>query len=535
MKFIFVTGGVCSSIGKGIIASSVGLLLKSQNLKVLIKKFDPYLNVDPGTMNPFEHGEVFVTVDGAETDLDLGHYERFIDTELTKYSNVTTGLVYNRIIEKERYGEYSGRTVQVVPHVTNEIKQSMWYNPYDHDIDVMIIEIGGTVGDIELSPFIEAARQIMREVKSSDFMVIHVALLPYLYNTSETKTKPIQHSVRVLNSLGLQPEFIVCRSHVNLTVNNIKKIALFCNLPESHIIEGRDLESIYQVPIELKKQNLHLLINQKLELSPSAINLTEWEQFLSSYKAVNKEVKIAVVGKYSAGNKDAYLSINEALQHAALKKQAKVKIDYLSSAIFDNYISTSLLDNYDGIIVPGGFGKRGMNGKINAIKYCRLNKKPYLGICLGMQLACIEYARNVFNIDDANSVEIDPLTKNPVIGYLKDIERDKIGGSLRLGKYKCALKSNTLTRKLYNDDFTFERHRHRFEVTEHFVKNIVKDDTNFTFSGHDASQPAIKELIELKNHPYFVACQFHPEFLSRPIKPHPLFLGLISAAISNKS
>ena len=528
MKFIFVTGGVCSSLGKGLITSSVGLLLKSQGLNVLPKKFDPYFNVDPGVMNPNEHGEVFVTDDGAETDLDLGHYERFMDISLSQISNVTAGVIYKNVIDKERKGDYMGQTVQVVPHITSAIKSKINDFSGVKRPDVCIIEIGGTVGDIELSPFLEAVRQVIGENKKEDTCLIHLGLLPYLFHTSEVKTKPIQHSVKVLNSYGLFANVIVARSHNDLSKTIIRKISNFCNVPTSHVILGKDMNSIYKVPNALKDQKLHLLINQQLNIKNTKINFGNWNNFLNQYNTVEQEVKVAIVGKYN--NTDAYFSVKEALQHAGLKNSVSTKINFLDAAQFNEDENTSELKNYDAIVVPGGFGTRDIDGKINAIKYARENNIPFLGLCLGFQLAAIEYLRNVCQLEDVDCLEFNPEAKHIAVGFINNKNTlDKMGGTLRLGAYKCELKKDSLAFKLYQSELISERHRHRYEIIPKYAK-MIEEKKQMHFSG---SQPnkIILEILELRDHPFFIATQFHPEFKSRPTKPHCLFVGLIAAAI----
>lgn len=534
MKYIFVTGGICSSVGKGIAVASIGLLLKAQGLKVLLKKYDPYLNIDPGTMNPFEHGEVFVTNDGAETDLDLGHYERFINENLTSLSNVTAGKIYQKILKAERVGKYLGRTVQVIPHVTNAIKKEIYAYDENNTPDVIVVEIGGTVGDLELSPFLETIRQIVFEKNFSDTCLVHVALLPYLFHTKELKTKPLQHSVKTLNSLGLFADVILARSHTEISKKEINKLAMFCNVAATNIVNGIDIDSIYKIPIALKNKNLHKIINKKLNLNKAKeLNLTAWNNFLNLYQKAEYSLNIAVIGKYTE-NKDAYLSINEALQHAALASNVQINIDYLAARLFSKEGDLSnLLQKYHGIIVPGGFGVRDIEGKIKTIQYCRENNVPFLGICLGMQLALIEYARNVLKISDANTCERDENGKNLVINFINNIKNIHVmGGTLRLGAYPCILTKGSQVQKLYGTDLAIERHRHRYEVALDFVDKL-ESKNEIVFSGYYKDDKRICEIFENLKHDYFIGCQFHPEFMSRPVRPHPLFLGIIRSCLKN--
>ncbi len=527
-KYIFVTGGVVSSLGKGITAASLGQLLKSRGLKVTIQKFDPYINVDPGTMSPYQHGEVFVTEDGAETDLDLGHYERFIDENLTKNSSVTTGKVYWTVLNKERNGEYNGRTVQVIPHITNEIKERIIRASKDRDVDVVITEVGGTVGDIESLPFLEAIRQIKYDVGKENVMYIHVTLVPYLSKAGELKTKPTQHSVKELRSIGIQPDALICRTEKPLGKELKAKIALFCDLDADEVIENGDVESIYEIPQMLENQGLGELVVKHLNLDCQKLDLTEWNKVVDRVKNLNKKVKIALVGKY-VELKDAYLSVIEALNHGGIYNDAEVFIDMISSEEINDKNVDAILGGYDGIIVPGGFGDRGIEGMINSIRYARENKVPYFGICLGMQLATIEFARNVLGLENANSTEIDKDTKYPIIDLMPDQKDiDKIGGTLRLGVYPCRLMENTKARDIYNEEIIYERHRHRYEFNNEFRKPM--QDEGMVFSGLSPDGRLV-EMVEIADHPWFIGSQFHPEFKSRPTRSHPLFKDFIKASL----
>lgn len=527
-KFIFVTGGVVSSLGKGIAASSIGRLLKNRGLKVFMQKFDPYINVDPGTMSPYQHGEVFVTDDGAETDLDLGHYERFIDERLSQDSNITTGRIYSSVIEKERRGEYLGATVQVIPHITNEIKSKLMSAAENSQADIVITEIGGTVGDIESLPFLEAIRQARRDFGFNNTLYVHNTLVPYLKAAGEIKTKPTQHSVKELRSLGIQPDIIVLRSEVHIEVEQREKIALFCDVSPEAVFECVDANVIYEVANNLHEQHIDDIILKHFGLRCPEADMTEWNKMIKTIENLNGEVSIALVGKY-VSLQDAYISVAEALKAAGYAYGKKVKINYIQAEDINDENAAMYLKDADGILVPGGFGERGSEGKIAAIKYARLNKIPFLGICFGMQLACIEYARNVFGIEDAASSELHPDTNHPIIDYLPDqYEGIDLGGTLRLGLYDCKLKENSLAYKLYGLDLIKERHRHRYEFNNKF--NYILEEKDLIASGRNP-QTNLVEIVELKNHPYFIACQFHPEFISRPYKAHPLFKGLIEAAI----
>ncbi|MBO8156605.1 MAG: CTP synthase [Bacillaceae bacterium] len=530
-KYIFVTGGVVSSLGKGITAASLGRLLKNRGLKVTIQKFDPYINVDPGTMSPYQHGEVFVTEDGAETDLDLGHYERFIDINLNKYSNVTTGKVYSSVIRKERRGEYLGGTVQVIPHITNEIKERVFRAGSETGADVVITEIGGTVGDIESLPFLEAIRQIKSDIGKDHVMYIHCTLVPYIKAAGEMKTKPTQHSVKELRSLGIQPDAIVLRTEHPLSQELREKIALFCDTDVRAVIEARDAETLYEVPLELKKQGLDQLTCDHFGITCPEADMTEWEALVNKVKNLSDHVTIALVGKY-VELQDAYLSVVEALNHAGYTFDADVEIKWINSEHVSDSNVEELLQGADGILVPGGFGDRGIEGKIIATRYARENNIPFLGICLGMQLASVEFARNVLGLEGAHSSEIDPDTPYPVIDLLpeqKDIE--DLGGTLRLGVYPCKLQEGTKAQDAYQEEIVYERHRHRYEFNNYFRQQMEEKGVIFSGTSPDGR---LVEIIELKDHPWFVASQFHPEFKSRPTKPQPLFREFIHAAMKHK-
>ncbi len=530
-KFIFVTGGVVSSLGKGIVASSVGRLLKQRGLKVFMQKFDPYINVDPGTMSPYQHGEVFVTDDGAETDLDLGHYERFIDESLTKESNITTGRVYQSVINKERKGEYLGATVQVIPHITNEIKSKLVKAAEVSNADVIITEIGGTVGDIESTPFLEAIRQARRDFGYENTLYIHTTLVPYLHAAGEIKTKPTQHSVKELRGIGIQPDIIVLRSEVELSKEQKNKISIFCDVRPEAVIESVDCKYLYEIVNKLHDQKIDDVILEHFKINAPEADLEGWNNFIERVKNLKDSVRIALVGKYIA-LQDAYISVHEALKAAGYADGINVEIKSVQAEDINDSNAKDYLSDVDGILVPGGFGNRGCDGKMAAIKYARLNKIPFLGICLGMQLTCIEYAKDEFGINDANSSEIDPNTKHPIIDYLPDQYKGiNLGGTLRLGAYECKLTDGSLAHKLYEADLIKERHRHRYEFNNEF--EYILKDKDLVASGRNP-QTGLVEIVELKNHPYFIACQFHPEFKSRPYKAHPLFKGLIDSAIIYK-
>lgn len=531
-KFIFVTGGVVSSLGKGITAASLGRLLKNRGLKVSIQKFDPYINVDPGTMSPYQHGEVFVTEDGAETDLDLGHYERFIDENLSKNNNVTTGKIYWSVLQKERAGDYLGGTVQVIPHITNEIKDRVYRVAREIEPDVVITEIGGTVGDIESLPFMEAIRQIKGEVGPQNCMYIHVTLVPYLSKAGELKTKPTQHSVKELRGIGIQPDIIVCRSEKPLSQDLKDKIGLFCSLDENHVVQNLDSENLYEIPLLLEKEGLDDLVVKRLNLcNGAAADMREWRAMVEHMKNLKNELTIGLVGKYVELH-DAYLSVVEALSHAGLPHDTDVKVKWIHSEHINEDNADEFLNDVDGILVPGGFGDRGIEGKFSAAKYARENNIPYLGICLGMQVAIVEFARNVAGLDNANSTELDVNTPHPIIDLMESqMNVDGLGGTMRLGTYPCALRENTLARKAYNCEMIYERHRHRYEFNNKYTDILVSN--GLVISGSSPNGELV-EIVELKNHPWFVGVQFHPEFKSRPNNPHPLFIDFIGAALKYK-
>jgi len=531
-KYIFVTGGVVSSLGKGITAASLGQLLKSRGLKVTIQKFDPYINVDPGTMSPYQHGEVFVTDDGAETDLDLGHYERFIDISLNKYSNVTTGKIYWSVLNKERKGEYDGRTVQVIPHITNEIKDRIKRVSKDREVDVVITEIGGTVGDIESLPFLEAIRQIKNDVGKENVMYIHVTLVPYLSMAGELKTKPTQHSVKELRSIGIQPDVLICRTEMPLSQDLKDKIALFCDLDPSEVIENIDAETLYEIPLMLEKEGLPQLVIDHLHLECDKLDLTEWNSIVERIKALNDKVTIALVGKYIE-LKDAYLSVAESLKHGGIFNDVDVEIKWVHAEDVEDEHAKDIFADVDGILVPGGFGDRGIDGKISAAKYARENKIPYLGICLGMQLAVIEFARNVVGLKGAHTTEIDLDTPFPVIDLMpeqKDIELTN--GTMRLGLYPCKLIKDSKVSNIYGEEIIYERHRHRYEFNNQFREKL--EEKGLRISGLSPDERLV-EIIELNGHPWFVGVQFHPEFKSRPTRAHPLIKDFIRASKENKN
>lgn len=528
-KYIFVTGGVVSSLGKGITAASLGRLLKNRGLKVTIQKFDPYINVDPGTMSPYQHGEVFVTNDGAETDLDLGHYERFIDNNLNKYSNITTGKVYSTVIKKERRGDYLGGTVQVIPHITNEIKNQVFQAGKATEADVVITEIGGTVGDIESLPFLEAIRQIKNDVGRESVMYIHCTLVPYIRAAGEMKTKPTQHSVKELRSLGIQPDIIVLRAEHPVTKEQKEKIALFCDINEKAVIEMLDADTLYQVPLSLQEQHLDELVLNHFGLDFPEADMKEWKKLLDKVRNLSKTVDIGLVGKY-VELPDAYLSVVESLKHAGYEYDTDIKVHWINSETLTKEAIEEELSHVDGIVVPGGFGDRGIDGKIEAIQYARENNIPFFGICLGMQLATVEFARNVIGLKGAHSTEINPSTAHPVIDMLPD-QKDvtDIGGTLRLGAYPCKLIDGTKAKAAYqNQDMIEERHRHRYEFNNAYRERL--EENGFVISG-TSPDGRLAEIIELKDHPWFVACQFHPEFTSRPTRPQPLFKGFIGASV----
>ncbi len=526
-KYIFVTGGVVSSLGKGITAASLGQLLKSRGLKVTIQKFDPYINVDPGTMSPYQHGEVFVTDDGAETDLDLGHYERFIDVNLNKNSNVTTGKIYWSVLNKERKREYDGRTVQVIPHITNEIKERIIRASKEREVDIVITEIGGTVGDIESLPFIEAIRQIKYDVGKENVMYIHVTLVPYLTKSGELKTKPTQHSVKELRGLGIQPDVLICRTERPLTEDLKDKIALFCDLEPREVIENADADSIYEIPIMLEKEGLAKLVIDHLNIQCDELDLSHWESLLEKMNNINGEVNIGLVGKY-VELKDAYISVAESLTHGGIENGVDVNIHWIQSEDVNDGNVGEILKDIDGILVPGGFGDRGLKGKLAAIKYAREEKIPFLGISLGMQLAVIEYARNIVGLQGASGTEWNPQTPYPVIDLMpeqKDLEA--MNGKMRLGLYPCKISEGTLAKTIYEEEIIYERHRHRYEVNNEYRDKLI--EKGLVISGLSPDERLV-EIIELKDHPWFIGVNYHPEFKSRPTKAHPLFREFIKAS-----
>lgn len=534
-KYIFVTGGVVSSLGKGITAASLGRLLKNRGYKVTIQKFDPYINIDPGTMSPYQHGEVFVTDDGAETDLDLGHYERFIDVNLSKASNVTTGKVYQSVINKERKGEYLGSTIQVIPHITNEIKERVLRVGRNDNADIVITEIGGTVGDIESLPFLEAIRQVKKDVPNrNDVLYIHVTLIPYIHAAGELKTKPTQHSVKELRSIGIQPDIIVCRTEKTVSDDMKKKIALFCDVDARAVINNETCSTIYEVPLLLQEEGLDRIVLEKLGLEDRYCDMDEWTAMVNRIKetdASDKEINIALVGKYVALH-DAYLSVVESLHHAGYANGVQVKIKWIDSEELEKpgVNLDEVFGDVSGIVIPGGFGSRGVEGKIATVRYAREHKVPFLGLCLGMQCAVIEFARDVCGMKDANSTEFVPDTPYPVIDLMADqADVTEKGGTMRLGTYPCKLLEGSIARSLYdNNEIIYERHRHRYEVNNDFRAKL--EEKGLVFSGTSPDNRLV-EIIELKDHPYFEATQAHPEFKSRPTRPHPLFMGLIKAAL----
>ena len=540
-RFIFVTGGVVSSLGKGIASASLGALIESRGLSVTILKLDPYINLDPGTMSPFQHGEVFVTEDGSETDLDLGHYERFLNSKMSKSNNFTTGQVYEEVLRKERKGDYLGGTVQVIPHITDEIKKRIIKGAGDSDL--AIVEIGGTVGDIESQPFLEAIRQMKIDLQSHQTLFMHLTLLPFLKSAGETKTKPTQRSVKEMLSHGLQPDILVCRSDEPMEEEERRKIALFTNVKENSVISMPDVDSIYKIPIELNHQNVDEIVLEKLKLnSLRKPNLRDWKKVIQEDLEPKESVKISMVGKYT-DLADAYKSLNEALKHGGFKNNLKVDIDYVDSERLNSKNVHNKLKNSDAILVPGGFGERGIEGMISAVKYARKRSIPYLGICLGMQIAVIEFARNVAKLKLANSTEFDEKTNFPVVGLISewlDLEgsvekRDSnsdLGGTMRLGAQECLLDKNSLTRSLYKKAKIIERHRHRYEVNNNLINELTSKGLKIVGKSTDKM---LVEVIELKDHPWFIGCQFHPEFTSDPRKGHPLFTGFIKAAKKNKN
>ena len=528
-KYIFVTGGVVSGLGKGITAASLGRLLKNRGYKVTIQKFDPYINVDPGTMNPYEHGEVFVTEDGAETDLDLGHYERFIDENLTKNSSVTMGKIYQSVIEKERRGDYLGKTVQVIPHITNEIKERI-YGFENTDTDIVITEVGGTVGDIEGLSIIEAIRQVGLEKNPEDVVYIHVTLLPYIFGSNEIKSKPTQHSVKELQSFGIKPNILVCRTEREIPESIKEKLSLFCNVRKTSVIQNTTADCLYAVPLMLEKEGLAREVCNHLKLDNYVPDNSKWEKMIENIRNIdnNKIINIAIVGKY-VKLEDSYISVIESLYHAGFANNVKVKVKLIDSETITSENVSEKLHEIDGVVVPGGFGNRGIEGKIETIKYVRENNIPFLGICLGMQMAVVEFARNVLGLKDANSSELDKNTKNPVIHIMKE-QKDvsKKGGTMRLGAYPCSIKKGTLANKIYGKETILERHRHRYEFNNEYREMIENAGLKISGTSPDG---LLVEMVELEKHPYFIAGQFHPELKSRPNNPAPLFVGLVKACI----
>lgn len=529
VKYVFVTGGVVSGLGKGITAASLGRLLKARGYKVTMQKFDPYINIDPGTMNPIQHGEVFVTDDGAETDLDLGHYERFIDESLTKNSNVTTGKIYWSVLQKERRGDFGGGTVQVIPHITNEIKSRFHRDFTSDETSIAIIEVGGTVGDIESQPFLESIRQFQHDVGHENAILIHVTLIPYLRVSGEMKTKPTQASVKELQGMGIQPDVIVCRSELPLD-NGIKdKIALFCNVPSDHVLQNLDVEYLYEAPLAMEKEHLAQVVCDCLKLDCPEPDLEDWKAMVNALRHPTKEVNIALVGKYIQLH-DAYISVVEALKHGGIAQHATVNIKWVDSELLNNSNVEEVLGDMDGILVPGGFGDRGIEGKITAIEFARIRKIPFLGLCLGMQLSVVEFARHVVGYNDAHSIELDPKTTHPVIALLPEQDSiEDIGGTLRLGSYPCVLDKSSLAYKLYGEETIHERHRHRYEFNNDYRKVLTENGMMLSGISPDGR---IVEMVELPDHPFFIGTQAHPELKSRPNRPHPLFRGFVEAAVA---
>ena len=532
VKYVFVTGGVVSGLGKGVTASSLALLLKARGYKVFMQKFDPYINVDPGTMSPYQHGEVFVTADGSETDLDLGHYERFIDEELNYTSNITTGRIYSSVINKERQGDYLGATVQVVPHITNEIKAKILEAGKSSNADIVITEIGGTIGDIESLPFLEAIRQFRGEMGKENTLFLHTTLIPYIFGSWELKTKPTQHSVTELRSLGIQPDILVCRTPKHLDESIINKLSLYCSVNTEAVIEAIDANNIYEVPVNFHNQNMDETVCHMLGIDVKKINLKEWETLVKTVNNLNEEIEIALVGKY-VDLHDAYLSVAESLRHAGFKFNKKVNINWVDSEKLESIENLdTVFKNSKGILVPGGFGSRGIEGKIRAIEYARTKNIPFFGICLGMQLACIEFARHVCGLEKADSTEFNELTSEPIIDLM--LEQKTItqkGGTLRLGNYPCVIAKNTKIYKIYQTDNILERHRHRYEFNNKYLDLLSSH--GMVFAGKRPDNKLV-EMVELSDHPCFIACQFHPEFKSRPTRPHPLFTLFVKSCIDYK-
>lgn len=528
-KYIFVTGGVVSGLGKGITAACLGRLLKARGKRVTIQKFDPYINIDPGTMSPFQHGEVFVTDDGSETDLDLGHYERFIDEKLNKYSNITTGKVYWSVLNKERKGDYLGATVQVIPHITNMIKENVYRA--GEDSDVVITEIGGTVGDIESLPFLESIRQVATDVGRENVLYIHVTLIPYLAKSGEMKTKPTQHSVKELLSIGIQPDIIVCRTEQPISEDMKYKMALFCNVDKDCVIQNLDAETLYQVPLMLEEEGLAKIVCRKLRMECSEPDLSEWEAMVEKERNRDKKVKIALVGKYVELH-DAYLSIVESLHHAGIHHGSEIEINWINAEDVTRENAAEILKDAQGILVPGGFGDRGVEGKIEAVRYARENKVPYFGICLGMQCVVIEYARNVAGLEGAHSAELNPETPYPVIDIMADQKNlEDMGGTMRLGTYPCVLNEESNAYEAYKQKQIDERHRHRYEYNNEYREVLTNSGLKITGTSPDGR---LVEIVEIEDHPWFVGAQFHPEFLSRPNRPHPLFTDFVGAALKQQ-
>ena len=529
-KFIFITGGVLSALGKGIAAASIGRLLESHGCSITIKKFDPYLNVDPGTMNPFQHGEVYVTDDGAETDLDLGHYERFTSTNTTQAHNWTAGRIYESILKKERQGKYLGKTVQVIPHMTDEIKNA--FRAAAEKNDIVIIEIGGTVGDIEGQPFLEATRQMRLERGMDNTLFIHLTLVPYLKTSKELKTKPTQHSVRELRAIGIQPDILLCRTDRDLSQKIKNKISLFTNVPYEAVITAKDAKIIYEIPLLFAKEKLDEIILKKLRMPVKKRRLEDWKQMVETMKAPKNHVNIALVGKYS-GLPDSYISLNQALYHAGTALQLKINISWIEAEDIEKNSAEEALKNIDGILVPGGFGIRGIEGKIKTVTYARTHKIPYFGICLGMQCATIEYARNIAGMKEANSTEFDPKTPHKIFFKWRELKGvTDLGGTMRLGKYLCRLKKNSLAFKAYQTTNVYERHRHRYEFNPAYEK--ILSDKGLSISGKNPKHNLV-EVMEIKNHPWFLGCQFHPEFKSKPLNPHPIFKSFIGASYAYRT
>lgn len=528
VKYVFVTGGVVSGLGKGITAASLGRLLKARGYHVTMQKFDPYINIDPGTMNPIQHGEVFVTDDGAETDLDLGHYERFIDESLTKQSNVTTGKIYWSVLSKERRGDFGGGTVQVIPHITNEIKNRFYRNDGCNDTHIAIIEVGGTVGDIESQPFLEAIRQFQHDVGRENAMLIHVTLIPYLKASGEMKTKPTQASVKDLQGMGIQPDIIMCRTELPLEPGIREKIALFCNVPPRHVLQNLDAETLYEVPLMMEEEHLADVACECLHLNCPAPDLSDWVDMVHSLKHPTRDVTVALVGKYTQLH-DAYISVVESLKHGAVAHNASIQIKWIPSESVTKETAHELLSDVNGILVPGGFGDRGIEGKILAIQYAREHKLPYLGLCLGMQLAVVEFARHVLGFSDAHSVELNPETTHPVIHLMPEQDGiEDIGGTLRLGSYPCILDKESKAYEVYQTTTITERHRHRYEVNNYYRDELIRHGVKLSGTSPDGR---IVEMMEIPSHPWFIATQAHPEFKSRPNRPHPLFKGFVGAAL----